>query len=399
MEKLFTTISLFLCLIAVNLPANPTGTQMQLDSMVMNLQISIMEFPMMKMAYYYNTNKKVKKSVISPLMDMGMFTKTTTIYDYDGNNKIIRETNLDSSDTPISKEEYSYGSSGKITEKTYYTYDNPNWSSTSKETLTYEGGKLVLIISYSAYNDQFLYRSQTEYKYENNKLTEELTYIKAVDDEELILNEKKLYTYNTKGLLTQDEIHMLTTNDIGEDVWYINSKEEYSYDTYDNISIQKTYEFNEETSELILTQEQTMTYNNDYTLEDLILPTTADDEDLEVNRFNHMPITMSMSMNQDGQEMIINSELFYSPFNPSAIDEHSLSANIFPNPAKENITFNWDNADNFMNLQIIDINGNIILTKKLTKGASVNLDRLNNGNYIYYLTSGKNILQGKFIKE
>jgi hypothetical protein len=91
---------------------------------------------------------------------------------------------------------------------------------------------------------------------------------------------------------------------------------------------------------------------------------------------------------------------------PNSIQEYNVSANMFiyPNPATTsniNLVYRFDDVKVFT-LDVIDINGRIISTQKITNKTGLNTIRLADHNlvkgfYIARVSTGKNIISSRFI--
>ncbi len=86
-------------------------------------------------------------------------------------------------------------------------------------------------------------------------------------------------------------------------------------------------------------------------------------------------------------------------------DQLSQNVAIYPNPASEKVNIEFDQSEaEEMDLYILDINGKIVYTKKLIKGAQgfnfvLDIKKYVNGVYFVKLSDGKRIFTGKFVKE
>ncbi len=75
---------------------------------------------------------------------------------------------------------------------------------------------------------------------------------------------------------------------------------------------------------------------------------------------------------------------------------------IYPNPATNNVTIDWNSNISISELNIYDISGRLVLSKKIdtnTKNISTNISELSKGNYIIILKDNSDIKYGlQFIK-
>lgn len=74
---------------------------------------------------------------------------------------------------------------------------------------------------------------------------------------------------------------------------------------------------------------------------------------------------------------------------------------LFPNPAKDNITFEWDNSDSQIELTIVDIQGKIVYKETIYNENDIMLDLSNWQSGIYFCYAKSNSLEStlKIIKQ
>jgi hypothetical protein len=80
----------------------------------------------------------------------------------------------------------------------------------------------------------------------------------------------------------------------------------------------------------------------------------------------------------------------YSQVNMTAVAEHKTNeAHIYPQPATDRVTFDWDSNQPVLELFMYDSNGKQVLSQQLDNHNSVSVDQLEPGLYFYRL-SGNN---------
>ena len=68
---------------------------------------------------------------------------------------------------------------------------------------------------------------------------------------------------------------------------------------------------------------------------------------------------------------------------------------VYPNPTSDLLYFDVDNA----NVQLFDVAGNLVLQSAVQKSVPISLQQLANGIYFYSLTTKKEVVSGKIVKQ
>lgn len=68
---------------------------------------------------------------------------------------------------------------------------------------------------------------------------------------------------------------------------------------------------------------------------------------------------------------------------------------VYPNPTSDLLYFDVDNA----NVQLFDVAGNLVLQSAVQKSVPISLQQLANGIYFYSLTTAKEVVSGKIVKQ
>ena len=77
-----------------------------------------------------------------------------------------------------------------------------------------------------------------------------------------------------------------------------------------------------------------------------------------------------------------------------SIQNNSL-VSVYPNPTSDLLYFDVDNA----NVQLFDVAGNLVLQSAVQKSVPISLQQLANGIYFYSLTTEKEVISGKIVKQ
>ncbi|PCI93810.1 MAG: hypothetical protein COB15_15710 [Flavobacteriales bacterium] len=90
-------------------------------------------------------------------------------------------------------------------------------------------------------------------------------------------------------------------------------------------------------------------------------------------------------------------------FNAIGIDENGFDADfsLYPNPASNNITIDFESEEQFVNLQIINIRGQQIFIKeyKNTKNVQLNIEDFSSGVYFVKIITNNGFKTVKFVKK
>jgi len=86
---------------------------------------------------------------------------------------------------------------------------------------------------------------------------------------------------------------------------------------------------------------------------------------------------------------------------PFVFEQNALGISIFPNPAKDNVTIDWDKGlMSNPNIEIVDIYGRTIVNEMLTdKSNNISLQGFSTGVYFIRITSGATIYTSKLLIE
>jgi hypothetical protein len=85
------------------------------------------------------------------------------------------------------------------------------------------------------------------------------------------------------------------------------------------------------------------------------------------------------------------------------LKENSFSDSIgyYPNPSNGEVTFNFNSKYDFLNLEIIDLYGKKLLSKKFenTSAFKVNMQRFANGKYIFKIWNASEVAVFGILKQ
>jgi len=127
--------------------------------------------------------------------------------------------------------------------------------------------------------------------------------------------------------------------------------------------------------------------------------------------FGFNPINIVYFMNSPGDNFshilfrsgLINARPYRATPLLAPIEENLVKIAVYPNPATNTITIDKLNPlDNWQQINVINQEGKIVLTKKITEGikyTTLSLGNLNNGFYTLCLLNSKGYITRKFIKK
>ncbi len=285
---------------------------------------------------------------------------------YDGNGNILSELWLfwdeDSSKLiQIFKDEYIY-EGGKLTTWNEYYWEEGAWELTYYTAYTYDNGNLILELTqgWDLFTEDWGDFSKIEYTYVGDKVVTEIVWGFDWMSFTMVLQTRFEYTWDADGnMITEVE----SSWDEGAGSWQNTWKSEW-------------------------------TFNKNFTILDLYVPYwfTADLADLT---FWHMPVSETGYFNNNGTwDLNYRQTAYYSDFGGSTSIEDVLETpvSVFPNPASETVTFNWDEKYTRLNLEIYDLTGKRLISRSIDNNETISVDDLSRGMYLYKLTENNDLI-------
>jgi hypothetical protein len=201
-------------------------------------------------------------------------------------------------------------------------------------------------------------------KYEGGKLTDLSIYFWDSDSASFILTERELLIYDEAGNFIFYSFYQWTDS-LGDYKFMENSRAEY-------------------------------TYNNDYTLEDLVIPS---DEDI-AGYFAHMLTSISeYGLNDSAQTIPVSrTSLYFNTLTVNPVQEVTLSdIRPYPNPARETITILSGISPEYRTIELVDMQGRTVLKKSLAEGNVISVKDVPEGIYFYRISGNNGITSGKLL--
>lgn len=248
------------------------------------------------------------------------------------------------------------------------------------------------------------------------------------DEGEMVQGMTTNYTYTALG-----KIKNSTSSFIIEGSEFQTNKSEYSYDASNRLSFIEYYDLNYFTFQLEKSDRDLFQYNANNDVSFQIYSTWTGalwmDEYKDEYEYGTMnlsqvafPVFFALWSEEDGQDELrfskainlINSyemvdgawthtdinTFYYSASSSTGINEFvNADFKIYPNPAKDVITFNWRGNNDQLALEMYQITGAKVLEQNVREGKEISVSHLVNGIYFFKLMFGQQIVySGKLVK-
>ncbi len=307
---------------------------------------------------------------------------------YDANNNLLKNNqqnwnNGTSSWTDTHKYEYQYDTTDNEIEYIHSLFYNSIWNLSSKSNSTYSSDGISNKITQTYSSGAFLNNKKYSYSYENSKLDTLLTQKWDSPTSFWQNEERTIYTY-TGNLVTEKD---LIRYNIGNGNWnnYTFTKHIYTYNTDDNILTSIKQVWNASAGELRDIEKNFYSYT-DGNLSELRNQECSISTEVCTNNFRY---TQTYDSNNNLTEKILDSWVtstnswkgnlkwvyFLSEINAFVLSvdfQETNNSTLYPNPINNifYLSFSSPVKENTF-VKIYEINGKIILKKRLQKNSSV----------------------------
>lgn len=108
-----------------------------------------------------------------------------------------------------------------------------------------------------------------------------------------------------------------------------------------------------------------------------------------------MPVSETGYFNNNGTwDLNYRQTAYYSDFGSSTSIEDVLETpvSVFPNPASETVTFNWDEKYTRLNLELYDLTGKRLISRSIDNNETISVDDFSRGMYLYKLTDNNDLI-------
>ncbi len=361
-----------------------------------------------KGAYTYDTNGNMTQSIgYNWNESLSLWAATSKgEYTYDTNGNMTQNIDYDWDETTSQwleswKDEYTYDANGNMTQGIEYNWDETTnqWVASTKYEYTYDtNGNMTQEIEYNwdETTNQWVEDYKIEYTYDTNgNMTQKIYYDWDETTSQWLESYKDEYTYDANGNMTQ-EIDYVWDDTTSE--WLENYKDEYTYDTNGNMTQNIDYDWDETTNQWVEDCKMLLSYNNTYTLQDLILPPY----DLFWAGTNNM-LTDIESYEKDDTDTWVGTwkRMYrYSEQNVANVDNiGTIICTLYPNPASDYLYLEFSGQGGKATLDIFDTQGRKVMSEELHTTHKLNIEQLSTGIYFYNLQINGNQQSGKIIKQ
>lgn len=375
---------------------------------------------------------KLLSSIQESYYNGSWYNANATNYEYDSNNNLISETNLEwdqvssiwkikekvtytynTSDKVIQelgqvwnattnsfendyRDTYTY-TNGKITEQIAELPDGLQWTNDYKLSITYNVNGLVdgaLEYTWNGANWINDYRTTLTYN-ANNKITTDL-YEKWVNSQ-WVNSDKAFFTYNDNNKIVNENRSLW---DDSNNLWLQDYINEYQMDASGNRTISTHYSSDYQ-------YKDTFTYDTSILMANLAHPfkdKTGLDYILEDFPYiNKVLVNYTSNYNKLTSTYEDSSRTTYN-YNSAItldIDQHKITnttITLFPNPTSLVLNLNFSEAVTIDKVVVVDITGKTVLHQN-QNSSQINVEKLAKGLYIIEAYSGNKKLTSKFVKE
>jgi hypothetical protein len=334
---------------------------------------------------------------------IGWGSKSDVLYDTYGNVVQIIVSSWDSENdqwVQMSKYDYTYDVNGDIAEEinSFWSSEDNQWIETSKYDYMYDAnGNYTEIRRYywEDLNNEWIesYRSDYTYDVNGNKIEEFFSQWYPENSQWIVFSGTKYdYTYDVNSVIIQE---ILFEWDVENEQWIEISKSNYAFGISGEVIEEVYFEWDAENNQWVAYwgQKYDYTYDFDISIDDLIVPEWYDN-------FSYK-ILSAIDYSFDEDNWVMNGEgiFYYSDVNTNSLQNNQLNdLIIYPNPAINNVTINIANGNAF-SLEIIDLQGKVVVKNLGDNGVSLDISHLNSGMYVYVINNQGVVYNGKLIKK
>ncbi len=412
------------------------------------IQLYIQEdqyLPIFNQALIYDLNGRIilMETIILNAQTFLWEKDSKTEYSYDGNGNISQVINEDwnaanQSWVPAGKTDYSYDSNDNLIQIIDFEWSvsGNQFINSSKVDRTVDESGLeteALISIWSTPPGEWVDVWKYEYDYTvNESLLLETEYMWDENAMDWVLSWKAEYTYNGDDKLSVteefnwDSDATLWTNSWktnlfydangnvdrqldstyleSSGIWQERGLAEYTYDDLYNPLTEIYSQWDEGSAQLVLSSRYEYIYEDGILLTELIVPPiswfVADYREQMVSKplgyVSYDYNTETSTFDPYYREGYLYNEHF--PTRVHAFETLPF-ASIFPNPAREYITLEFEGKFHTVSFELFDVTGRRVLLKQVSNGESLNLEGLQKGLYLYRISEKEQVQTGKLMKK
>jgi len=366
-----------------------------------------------------------------------------TEYSYDANENVSQviseEWNAGSSSwIPASKTEYGYDASDYLIQIIDYEWgESLGLFLNSRKiamTLDPNGLETLTLVSFWDASEE-LWVESWKYEYNYNAfdaLLLETEYAWDGDASDWVLSWKTDYTYNVdEKLSTKEEYNWdsqtsswvsywesIITYDAGGNIdqqidseylepdgpWQEQWKGIYTFDEQNNPLTEIYSQWDETTTQLVNSAKYEYVYDQGTLLSELVAPPISWFVPDYRQQILSKPLGyVSFDYNTDISdfEVYYQEVYYYNEHFPTKVNGFVTShiASIFPNPAREYVTINFAGEYHQVSFELYDVTGRRLILRQIENGERLNLEELQNGIYLYRISTEGLIQTGKLMKK
>ena len=293
------------------------------------------------------------------------------------------------------KMEYTYNSNGEMAMETEYEWDEntSQWIPFYKLEITYDSnGNMTHEINFewdestSQWID--IYKQECTYDSNDNMILA-VFYYWDEGTSDWVAEDKDEYTYDATGKITQ---YIYFYWDQNTSDWEFSWKGEYSFDANGNTTQEIFFNWD---SQWLEEDKYVFTYDLSYNISDLIIPSSLyfipDNTESIINK----PVDyMYYYYNGDSWAESDKGTYYYSEQEVTAVSDISENhVKVYPNPATETITISLRDDLQQVSIDIIDIQGKIVMQQMILNNGQVFVKQLPKGIYFYRLSSNNKVIK------
>jgi len=398
--------------------------------------------PIMNQIINYNIDGKTTqmRSILLNAQTFQWENSSKTEYSYDINGNISQVTSEEwdagiSAWIPTSKTEYGYDGNDNLVQFIDYEWGESvaRYLNSRKIVMTLDenGLETQTLVSFWDVNEE-LWVEAWKYEYNYNAIDAlllETEYAWDEDASDWALSWKTDYTYNEDDkLITKEEFNWdsqtslwttywesIITYDAGgnidqqldseylEGIWQEQWKGVYTFDEQNNPLTEIYSQWDEATTQLAPTLKWEYVYDQGTLLSELVVPPKSwfvPDYRMQIVSKPLGYISYEYSTDISDFEVYYQEVYYYNEHYPTKVigSETSHIASIFPNPAREYITFTFAGKYHQVSFELYDVTGRRVIIKEVENGDLLNLEGLQDGIYLYRISADEQIQTGKLMK-
>jgi len=370
--------------------------QVQSETNVLKQQLDSMVQPGYKSTYTYNNSGRKLISISWYEAPNGWIRMIKDSSSYNANGQLLTyiefERDLATNNLVLSyKTDYQYNTNEKIEMKYSWSTISHTWILRYKTVDTYDNtGKLNQVLTYFWNVNSWAYEHKTVYEYDTNaNKTVETVY--NWSSSEWLNTSKIMYNYDVNGNALGETNFSWSSN---TQTWTGSDKSEYQLDNNFDISTEISSNWNK-TTEMWEQSSKTECFYDLNTLTSNVF------SDGILNVFGKYKITSAKLYSYDGTNWVYEglATMYYSTrdFQSGTKTVVDDAIKVYPNPASNYILFNLDKMIGQFTVQLVDLQGKIVLNQTTTNNNGISIVKLSKGLYQYKILSDTKVYNGKII--